>query len=85
MILKFGNLNAQHHNILYVYGVHWYMCVKFKSVIFFISCMAFQMLHTRNVENWDTAVYVVSMCMHCYHRVDINLPCFIICRVLADL
>ena len=49
-------------------------------VIFYF--LAFQMLHTHNVEYWDIAMYVVSMCMYCYHRVDINPPCFIINSVV---
>ena len=42
------------------------------------------MLLTRNIENWDTAMYVVSMCMHCYHRLDINQPCFICSVQICD-
>ena len=48
----------------------------YESDLFYF--LAFQMLHTHNVENRDTAVYVVCMCMQCYYKSDINPPCFII-------
>ena len=51
LILKFGNLNAQHHNIIII--ICWYVCVKFKLVIFFISwlfkCYTRVMLKTRTL------------------------------------
>ena len=52
------------------------VCIKFKSIIF--NFLVFPFLYMRNIENWNIAVYVHSMYMHCYYNIDINPPCFII-------